>query len=96
MFVSAAQSIFSNRLLQALSSHAPGVDREHVLTVGASELRGNFSSAELSGILESYMVGLKGAFALGVALAVAAVVTSFGPPIKTIKGKVKIEAAGAA
>lgn len=94
MFVSAAQCIFSNRLLQALSIHASEIDREHVLAVGASELRGSFSSTELPGILESYMVGLKGAFALGVALAVTAVIASFGPPVKTIKGKVKVGATG--
>lgn len=96
LFVSAAQSIFSNRLLRTLSTNVPGIDPAHILVVGASELRGSFSSAELPGILASYMVGLKGAFALGVALAVAAVVTSFGPPIKSIKGKVAAEATGAA
>ena len=96
IFVSAAQSIFSNRLLQALSVRAPDIDSGKVLATGASELRENFSAAELPDILDSYMQGLKGAFALGIALAVVAVVTSFGPPVRSIKGRVVSEAVGAA
>ena len=88
VFVSAAQSVFSNRLLQALSIDAPGIGPEKVLATGASELRDSFSTAELPGLLNSYMEGLRGAFALGIALAVAAVVMSLGPPVRPIKGRV--------
>ena len=85
--VSAGESILSNRLLQALVTNVPELDPAEVLNIGASELRTHFSSTILPEIIKSYMVGLKGAFSLGIAVAVAAVVTSFGPPIKSIKGK---------
>lgn len=85
IFVSAGESILSNQLLQALAINVPELDPAEVLNVGASGLRTRFSSTLLPGIIESYMVGLKGAFALGTAVAVAAVATSLGPPIKSIK-----------
>lgn len=74
----------------------PELNPADVLNAGASGLQSHFSSALLPGIMNSYMVGLKGAFALGIALAVAAVVTSFGPPIKSIKKKGMHAAVGAA
>ena len=85
--VSAGESILSNRLLQGLAANVPELDPAEVLNVGASELRNHFSSTVLPEIIKSYMVALKGAFSLGIAVAVAAVVTSFGPPIKSIKKK---------
>lgn len=87
ILVSAGESILSNRLLQALAINVPELDPAEVLNVGASGLRKHFSPTVLPGITESYTVGLKGAFALGIAVAVAAVVTSFGPPVKSIKKK---------
>ena len=87
VFVSAGECILSNQLLRALAANVPELNPADVLNAGASGLRNHFSSAVLPGILNSYMVGLKAAFALGIALAVAAVVSSFGPPIKSIKKK---------
>ena len=85
ILVSAGESILSNQLLRALAINLPEIDPAEVLNVGTSGLRKHFSPTVLPGITESYMVGLKGAFALGIAVAVAAVVTSFGPPIKSVK-----------
>jgi hypothetical protein len=85
IFISAAESIFANRLLQVLRHHAPGVHPAEVLDTGIFQMTGEFSSEDLHGILSSYMVGLKGAWALGVALAVAAAVASWGPENRYIK-----------
>ncbi|RFU34012.1 hypothetical protein B7463_g2269, partial [Scytalidium lignicola] len=87
MAISAAQCIFGNRLLAALVTYAPEVDAATVLTLGASELRDHFSGAALSGVLESYMAGLKAAFALGTGVAGMGVLASFFAPIKSLKGK---------
>jgi MFS transporter, DHA2 family, glioxin efflux transporter len=93
LFVSAAESIFGNRLLQSVSTNAPGVDPILVLHTGASEIRTVFLGVDLPGVLSSYMLGLKGAWALGLALAAGAVVASFGPRRNRIRRKVASEAA---
>lgn len=80
--MSVSQSIFSNLLLLNLQTD---VDPLKVLETGASELRNVFSGEHLQDVLDGYMVGLRGTFALGVALGVAAVATSFVPPILSIK-----------
>jgi MFS transporter, DHA2 family, glioxin efflux transporter len=92
LFVSAAESIFGNRLLQSVSSNAPGVDPTLILHTGASEIRNVFLGADLPGVLSSYMLGLKGAWALGLALTAGAVVASFGPRRDRIGRKVALEA----
>ncbi|CAH0055700.1 unnamed protein product [Clonostachys solani] len=66
--VSAAQSVFGNVLLRRIKETAPGVSSSVILGVGASELRTVFTPDQLPGVLEAYMDGLKGAFALATAL----------------------------
>ncbi|MCJ1439371.1 hypothetical protein MMC27_008763 [Xylographa pallens] len=90
--VSAAQSVFSNRLLRSLPANAPSVNPTTVLNTGASDIRVVFAGQQLEGVLASYMIGLRSAFALGIACAVAATVTSWGPKVRSIHGKVKAEA----
>ena len=85
IFVSAGESILSNRLLKTLAVNVPQLDSVEVLNLGASGLQTHFSSAVLTGVLTSYMSALKSTFALGIALAVAAVVASLGPPVRSIK-----------
>lgn len=84
VFVVAAQSIFSNRLLQSVPEYAPGVDPLMVLGAGATKFQKDFSPDVVRGILQSFMVGLRGAFALGLAAAAFAVVLAFTPPMKKI------------
>ena len=84
--VSAAQSIFTNRLIAALPSHAPGASPAQVIAVGATNLRTVFKEKlVLMGILESYMKGLKASWAMGIGLAGVAVLLSFGPEMKNLK-----------
>ena len=87
MSVAAAQSIFTNRLLVSLPIYAPGIHPAEVLRVGASELRQAFTPEQLPGILQSYMAGLKAAFAAGIGFAGLAVIASFVPEWKRIHGK---------
>ena len=73
--VSAAQSIFGNILLRRVRETAPGVSPTLVLTTGASELRSVLTADQLPGVLEAYVDGLKGVFALATAmLALSAVI----------------------
>lgn len=87
VFVSLAQAVFANRLLAALAVHAPTVEAGQVLAIGATELRHTFSDDQLSGIVQSYMAGLRDAFILGTAVAGSAFVTSWVAPLKSIGGQ---------
>ena len=50
---------------------------QDVFTTGAYDLQKTFSGAELRGIREAYIVGLRGAWAMGIALFCVAFFASF-------------------
>jgi hypothetical protein len=82
-FVTAAQSVFGNRMLQALASNAPNIDGNVVLNTGASQLQLFFSGTDLIHVLDAYMVGIKDVFAFSLAgTAFCAVLTLAVPFIK--------------
>lgn len=85
--VSGAQSAFQNTLLKDLLKTSPGIDPFAVIAVGATELRKTFTSAQIPGILESYMAGLQVTFIVATALAGASVVVSLGSKWLHVKGK---------
>jgi len=68
VFVSSGQSLFTNKLVQVVPKDAPGLDPGVVVATGATELRRTFSAADLPGVINAYMAGLKDAYALAVAL----------------------------
>ena len=78
IWISVAQALFSNKLLQVVAEEVPSIDPAQVVVTGATELRTVFAD-HLPGVLRSYMAGLKDAFALSIALAgvacIVAVVT---------------------
>lgn len=84
IFVSAAQAVFANRLLQALATQAPSIDPHEILITGATELKGRFPGDLYRGVLESYIVGLKDAFLFGMVVAGCAFLSSWIAPIKSI------------
>ena len=65
--VSAAQSAFVNVLIRHLLHSAPGLDPAIVVATGATDLREAFPADIVPGVLETYMRGLKIAFAIGLA-----------------------------
>ncbi len=73
-----------NILLATLPRTAPGVDPGLVLLTGASDLRNVFHADVLPGILEAYMQGIKGAFAVAVAFAGLAFLCSLAIPTKKL------------
>ncbi|MCJ1333464.1 hypothetical protein MMC10_010163 [Thelotrema lepadinum] len=86
-FVQAGQAAFANKLLNSVSTFAPGVDPSLVIGTGASDLRKVFSPEQLPGILKAYMAGLQDAYAICIALAGVAFVASFFAEWRSIKGK---------
>lgn len=85
--MSIAQSIFDNRLVESLPHLVPSVKVQTVIEVGAYGLQDNFDGLQLQGILESYMVGLKAAWALSIAMFGLACVVPLVAERKSIKQK---------
>lgn len=71
--VPAAQSIFTNLLLNNLPKYAPGVDAQLIASLGAADFRDAITPDQLGGVLQAYMQGLKDVFALATALLAASV-----------------------
>jgi len=68
VFVSSAQSLFTNKLVQVVPKYAPGLDPKIVVATGATQLRATFSAKDLPGVIRAYMEGLKDAYILAIAL----------------------------
>lgn len=85
IFLSVAESLFTNRLIASLGTNAPGINAGQVVSTGATQLRDVFPPEQLRGILLAYMDGLRAAFTLVIALAGAATLVSFGAPWWNIK-----------
>ncbi|KAH7356997.1 putative efflux pump antibiotic resistance protein [Rhexocercosporidium sp. MPI-PUGE-AT-0058] len=89
-FVTAAQSLFANRLLGSLATSAPSINPGLVLATGATELRRVFNGSDLLKVISSYMVGTKAVFAWSLAgaafTAVLALVVPFKkmPPVEEV------------
>ncbi|KAJ7805036.1 hypothetical protein B0H13DRAFT_2387984 [Mycena leptocephala] len=79
-FVTAAQSLFANRLLQRFTNSSPNIDATKVLTTGASEIQRVFSGEELAAVVSAYMPGIKDIFAFSVAGAALTVLISLVIP----------------
>lgn len=90
VMVSSAQSAFSNELIKSLRLKAPTVDPAKVVAIGATELRKFYHGAELQGIVDSYMDGIRVAFILCIALTGASVIFAFCMPWVSVKGKVEV------
>ncbi|KAL8667149.1 MAG: hypothetical protein Q9168_007327 [Polycauliona sp. 1 TL-2023] len=82
--VAAGQSAFENRLISSLPANAPGVSTTQAVQTGASALRDVFSGAQLTGIVASYLEGIKLSFAIAVALLGASVFAGVMAPWKRI------------
>lgn len=66
-------------MLRVLTSSAPTVDPNIVILSGASEIRSRFTPLQVSGVVVTYMRGLKVAFAFAIATTgLALVVSVFG------------------
>ncbi|KAI1289089.1 putative gliotoxin efflux pump [Xylaria venustula] len=66
--LSAASSITNNLLINSLPRLAPGVDAAEVLGIGPYDLEAHFQGDQLLGVRKAYVTGLRGAWALAIAL----------------------------
>src|ERR1043165_6478450 len=90
-FVTAAQSVFPNRMLQTRAKLAPDIDTHTVLVTGASELQDVFHGADLVAVREAYMAGIKHVFAFAMAGAALTAVLSLIIPRRKLPGHEKKE-----
>ncbi|KAK3625426.1 hypothetical protein LTR56_020429 [Elasticomyces elasticus] len=74
IWIGVAQAIFSNRLVQGLTASLGAEGTMQVIAAGATGLRNLLAGDELQAAIESYMVGLRDAFAVSIALAGAAAI----------------------
>ncbi|OPB46325.1 MSF transporter [Trichoderma guizhouense] len=96
IWVSASQSIFINKMLNAVSQFAPSVDPKQVVSTGAGELRKVFGSNEILGILSAYLTGIRAAYLLCCAVAGASLLVGVFLPWNRLDTEALKEAGGAA
>ncbi|EXJ80524.1 hypothetical protein A1O1_08670 [Capronia coronata CBS 617.96] len=70
IFLTVAQTVFSNSLRNAISTKAPGVNAAAILAAGATAFRSVVSSAQLEGVLDAYCTSFDNVFYLVSGLAV--------------------------
>ncbi|KAH6984361.1 putative MFS transporter [Ilyonectria sp. MPI-CAGE-AT-0026] len=83
-FITVAQSLFANRMLQTLSTTAPNIDTIKVINTGASEIQHVFDGGDLAAVLDAYMVGIKSVFAFSLAGSVLTVIIALVIPFKKL------------
>jgi hypothetical protein len=91
LFLSFAQTIFSNSLKDKLHHFAPEVDAQTVFAAGATGIRTVISAASLPGVIMSYNESVNNVFYLITGAAVAAFISCWGMGWKSVK-KPKVEA----
>lgn len=95
LFVSVAQSVFTNQLVASLATNVPTIDPSVILVTGATNLQQTVPAELLSGVIAAYSTALTKAFTVSVGLAAFTVIGSIFIPWKSVKGK-NIEAGIAA
>ncbi|KAE8405400.1 putative efflux pump antibiotic resistance protein [Aspergillus pseudonomiae] len=90
LFVSVAQTAFTNKLVRELAATVPELDSSAVLQDGASDLARHIPKQYLSAVVKAYSTGLTNAFLVGTVLVVLSVVGSAFVEWKSTKGQ-KVE-----
>jgi hypothetical protein len=90
--IAASSAITNNLLLKNLPIYAPSVNPATVLSIGPYDLQDHFSGDTLQGIREAYVIGLRGSWAMALALWGVAFFASFitkwpGTMIPDVEGK---------
>jgi len=94
LFVSVAQSIFSNKLVENLKKFAPQIDPQIILNTGATSIQKSVSKADLPGVTLAYNNALTQTFLVAAVMAALTVFGALAIEWKSVKGK-KIEMAAA-
>lgn len=83
-FLTAAQSMFANRLLQTLKTASPGIDASLVLSTGVSEIRHSFTGDDLASVINAYMAGIHAVFIFALASSALAILLAFFIPFQKL------------
>lgn len=95
-YVSAGQTAYQNVLLQKLAINVPSIDAQSIINVGTTEIRSYFPAEDIPGILQSYMDGLRVAYAIAIASTGLAIFIALASKWPWINLKGKVQAGGAA
>lgn len=91
VFISVAETLFSNELIAGIAEFAPSLDPQLFLHSGATEIRGILSQLDaedqLEGILKAYVLALNHVFWITVACAITALICASGLQWKSVKAK---------
>ncbi|MCJ1377221.1 hypothetical protein MMC17_000313 [Xylographa soralifera] len=87
IFITAAQNIFTNRLLASLQSAVPGLDPAVVLGTGATNLRNVVDPSFLPAVVLAYNGALTRTFYVALAVACLSIVGALGMEWKSVRGK---------
>jgi EmrB/QacA subfamily drug resistance transporter len=90
LFVSVAQNVFTNKLVQYIAKYVPGLDPQVVLAAGATSIQHSIDPALLPGVTRAYSDALTQTFIVFVAMVVLSIIGALAVEWKSVKGK-KIE-----
>ena len=91
LFLSFAQTTFSNGLTKYIPTYAPGINAQTVIQAGATAVRQSIPPIALDGVLEAYNKSINDAFYLSTGASVAMFVFCWGLGWKSIKKIKKIQ-----
>ena len=94
VFVSIAQSIFTNSLISGLI--VSGLDPINVTNIGATEIRNKVATNDLSAVLLAYNSALTNAYNVALAMACFSIVGALAVEWRSVKGKKQGGGAGEA
>src|SRR5882672_9616298 len=78
LFLALAQTVFGHSLVDHLKDHAPTVDPQTVIAVGATAFRKVVRPDQIVGVLESYNLALNDVFFLSTGAAVGTFIFALG------------------
>jgi ABC-type proline/glycine betaine transport system permease subunit len=91
------QCAFNNQVIAQLLKNLPEINPAMVLGVGATQIREQFTEAQVPIVLDAYMVGLKAVFAITTAAyGISTLVGVFGSWKRLNEEEIKKAAGGAA
>ena len=89
--VSAAQSVFSNRLSANLRSSVPNIDTSIVLNTGILSLKTSFEDEDLTEILSAYNLAITRVFLVATVMSAITAIGAFGMPWRSVRVEKVIE-----
>ena len=86
LFVSVGQNIFNNRLISEIVKHAPGINPEIILHVGATSLKNQVPARLLAGVQTAYNKALTETWYIAVAMTCLSLIGAVFVEWKSVKG----------